>query len=369
MNSLTRNHQVVILVILWGLVQCFLMWQQGIFTTLEAGRVIREANNLAESGNFSNPIYFTYLTEIILVYLVHFLGLGYGIIIAIHLALNLLALLIFYNFSEIFFSSKNIAFVSGILLTICIPYQSYNYYLYTESLFFSFTIIYSCYLLSVKKFNAGKLIKLVALLLLVCITRPTGIFFLFATITYLFFFLKTKYPLTIRLYTLAVLSVFVLFIVNYVMGTGGGIDIILPLREGHVICDLPTFQNKNIKTDPEDNSIAGLINYIYANFPHFLNMAYLKTKAFFGLTRPFYSTMHNLFMSFFFYPLYLLIVGAIIKFRKSLPLAFIYIYSLVIFFWLIVVFSCDEWHNRFFLTLVPFLLTSALYYFKKKNKP
>jgi hypothetical protein len=34
--------------------------------------------------------------------------------------------------------------------------------------------------------------------------------------------------------------------------------------------------------------------------------------------------------------------------------------ALTAIFWLAVIFSCDEWHNRFFLTLTPFFILAAM---------
>ena len=248
-------------------------------------------------------------------------------------------------------------------------FKIYNSFLYTESIFFSLSVIYSCYLLNTVKFNSKRIIVLLFLLFLLCITRPTGIFFLGATIIYLFSKLSGQLSLLKRTAIFIGLAATGLFILNMILGMGGGIDIILPFREEHIICGEPTVAYQtSINESSNNNSLAGLFYYITHNFSQFSTLAWLKTKAFFGLTRPFYSTAHNIFITAYFYPLYILIVLAMVRFRKAIPVFFVYFISITLIFWLSVVFSCDEWHNRFFLGLTPFLIIPALYLFTKKKE-
>jgi hypothetical protein len=106
--------------------------------------------------------------------------------------------------------------------------------------------------------------------------------------------------------------------------------------------------------------MAGLLNYVTENPQTFFKLAWLKTKAFFGLTRSYYSTGHNVFVAGYFYSLYVLILIGITRFRRKLPGSYLYLFSLAGIFWLAVIFSCDEWHNRFFLTLTPFFILAAM---------
>jgi len=266
--------------------------------------------------------------------------------------------------------SKNLAAICCILLVICYPYQVYNSFLYTESIFFSLSVIYSCFFLSIMRFNVKNIFISLLLLLLLCTTRPTGIFFAGASVIYLFFNLSRQISLLKRGLLFCALSAVVLFLLNIIMGSGGSIDIILPFKDERIICDVPTLPyNVNIKTSSNGNTLYGLFYYIIHNFDQFTRLAWLKTKAFFGLTRTFYSNGHNLFIIAYFYPLYLLILLAIGRFRMAIPVSFIYFISLTLIIWISVVFSCDEWHNRFFLPLTPFLLVPALYLFTKKQSP
>ncbi len=367
-KKLRNKKDWLILLSLWFFVQYFLLFTNGIKTDGEAVRVIGEANKLLNLGHLSAPNFAMYFLEISLIYLKLKIGFGYEIIILIHLILNAFALFYLYNFLLKLYASSTLSLIGCILLLVCYPYQLYNSFLYTESLFFSLSIIYSCYLLNIEQFNTKNAFTVLFFLLLLCITRPTGIFFAGASIVYLFFKLSGKMTALNRAFLFTALSAIALFVLNILMGTGGGIDILLPFKDERIICEVPTLPYEvNIKTSSNSNSLFGLIYYITHNFDQFIRLAWLKTMAFFGLVRSYYSFTHNLFIISFFYPLYIFVVFSIIKFRKAIPISFVYFLTLIIITWLSVVFSCDEWHNRFFLTLTPFLIIPALYLFKKQS--
>jgi hypothetical protein len=353
----------IVLAVLWIIVQAFLLVSYGVKTDGEALRIIRESENLATHGNFSTPLYFMYLTEILLVTLKTSMGAGFGFIVFIHLSFNLFALLSFFRFLTTFFNSAKVAFLASTALILCLPYQLYNTFIYTESLFFSVSIVYSCVLLSTKKFNLARIVLLCILLVILCFTRPAGLFFFAATLVYGFVRTSGSFSLFIRSFFLLLFLLPALFVFNFMMGSGEGIDVLIPFREEHVICEVPSDIAVQPKTNATDNSITGLLAYIIEHPGQFVKLSVLRSKAFFGLYRPFYSAGHNAFLIGFFYSLYLIIIISFIKRRKQVPVEFIYIFALVAVFWLSVIFSCDEWHNRFFLTLTPFLIMAAFFSF------
>ncbi|HPH85589.1 MAG TPA: hypothetical protein PLC48_09005 [Ferruginibacter sp.] len=362
------NKPLALLFCLWMIVQAWLLYTNGISTNGEAQRVIREAGNLADGSGFSTPIYFLYSIEIILVLGITKIGAGYWFIVLIHLLLNLYALFSFFRYMRSI-SDLRLAMIGSILLISCYPYQLYNDFIYTESIFFSLGILYSCYLLRTDTFSLERIIKLGLFLLLLCLCRPTGLFFCGASLIY--WIARSKQPVSTwsRFGIGAVVVIAGLFLLNYLMGTGGGIQVLVPFREEQVICEVPTKISPVLPTDDSaDNSIAGLMNYVTTNPQSFSRLAWLKTKAFFGLTRSYYSTGHNLFVAGYFYSLYVLIIFGITRYWKRLPGSYIFLISLAGIFWLAVIFSCDEWHNRFFLTLTPFIIMAAMQAFYT-NKP
>jgi hypothetical protein len=366
--SFAQKKSIWILFILWAFMQVALFLKFGINTGGESLNALHVGADLFAGKGVSIPSNYMYFTEAFLVFISMKINAGYGLIIFIQLALNFCALLYLFRFLNNFYASKILAFIGCLLLVVCFPYHTYNISLYTESIFFSLSIFYSCYLLRLHNISLKSIIILLVLLSLLCITRPSGIFFVAATIIYLFFFISKKLSPLKKGVIFISLSIIALLLLNYLMGMGGGIDIILPFKTEQIICEVPTIPfSANIDTVKDGNSLYGLLYYITHNFPQFWRLALLKSKAFFGLVRPYYSTGHNAFLIIYYYTQYAFIIFALIKINRKLPVGFIYFITLILIYWLSVVFSCDEWHNRFFLTLTPFIIIPALYIFKKNT--
>ena len=363
----TNQYSRYILLICWFIVQGFLAYTNGIKLDGEGGKRIYEAKNLMNGQGLDGYSSYMYFVETFVIFLSLKLKLGYVFVVVIQLLLNLFALNYFYKYLCFLYKNSLVALAGGCLLLLCAYYQLYNTYLYTESIFFSLSIIYSCFLLSIEKLTIKNIAVMLLFLILLCITRPSGIFFLAATLVYLFFFISNNINTYLKVISFLILFIGALFILNVFMGAGGAIDIILPFKNEMIICEVPTLPyNANIDTLKNGNSLYGLFYYVFHNMEQFYRLALLKSEKFFGLVRSYYSYAHNLFLKIYFYSLYLLILATIIKFNKQLPLTFIYYTAIIGVYWLSVVFSCDEWHNRFFLTLTPFLISPALYFFKKK---
>ena len=178
----------LLLLIIWGLVQCSILYTHGINSAGESLRFIQEAKHLMNHQTFSTPVYYMYLIEILLVFIKIKFSFSYHFIIVIQLALNLTALFAFKEFVARLYKSPFISLIATLLLSLCVPYQFFNSYIYTESIFFSLSIIYSCYLLSIQQFTLSKVSKIIACLIILCITRPSGIFFAGATFIWFFYF-------------------------------------------------------------------------------------------------------------------------------------------------------------------------------------
>jgi hypothetical protein len=108
------------------------------------------------------------------------------------------------------------------------------------------------------------------------------------------------------------------------------------------------------------NSLYGLAFYITHNFGQFIRLAWLKTVAFFGLTRGYYSRWHNAGLVLIFYPIQVAAIAGIgWWFRQHLK-KWLFLVSVLLMTWITVVMTCDDWHNRFYLNIVPFLILLSL---------
>jgi hypothetical protein len=362
-----KYKNLLILFTLWFIVQAFLLFTFGIKTDGEAEAIIANANFFISNGHVSSPRVYLYFTESFLVFIKIKFGLANTFIVLIHLMLNLAALFSMYRFIESFYASKKNALLGCVLLLICYPYQLHNTYISTESIFFSLSCIYTFYLLQVKKYTITNTAIIFLLLISLCITRPSGLFFVAATFVYLSLRLTLKVNLFVKISALSILAVIGLLVVNYFTSSGNGYDFIIPFKEEHIICGITTLPGITEGKMANENSLLLFVNYLGHHPQQFLRLALLKSKAFFGLSRPYFSLGHNLFLIFYFYSLYFLGIAAVIKHRKLLMRRLLFFYTVIIIYWLSVVFTCDDWGNRFFITLTPFFIIMGLGLVLNKN--
>lgn len=346
---------VWLLFICWAVVQTILFFQYGIFTDLEAKKYITEAHNLIDKGTVSTPNFWLYSTQIFLIAAAIKLKTGYVSVYIIQLLLNAFSTFVFYKYLCKVHSIKT-GLIVTLILIFNFPFQTFNSFLQTESLFFSLTILFSCFLLRIQQLSALKLTAVLLFLLLICFTRPTGCLFIPATFLYLFFHFFKGITVTRKLLMTAACTIVFLWIANIAIGSGGELDFMLPFRDERIICGVPTLSGFiDIKTAANPNSLYGIFYYITHNFEQFIRLSVLRSKAFWGLTRDYFSSSHNYFLMIYFYPFYLLSLYALISLYKKERTMILYCISLIGITWLTVILTCDDWHNRFFLSITPYI--------------
>lgn len=367
-NNFNKKTQIILLSIMWVVVQVALTWKFGIVTNFEASKYIDEANHLIQYGNLDTANHYLYLTEIVLIAIILKLRLSFTVIVFTQLLLNILATLMFYKLAEYFLRQSFLAFCATFFFIINVNYQVYNSFLFTESVFYSLTIIYSSYLLRLERITLKNIFFLLILLALLSITRPTGILFFGATIIYVFFrFMKNISFINKAVIFIVSFSAF-LIIINAMLQAGGSLDFMLPFRRENIICGVNTVYNANINALEKGNSLKGLLYFISNNYHEFAKMAALKTKAFFGMLRSYYSLPHNIYLAIFFYPFYVLALMGIWKKIKAKDVSMVYFVTIILLYWITTMLTCDDWHNRFILTVTPFLFLLGFAAFINQKK-
>jgi hypothetical protein len=140
-----------------------------------------------------------------------------------------------------------------------------------------------------------------------------------------------------------------------------------PFKKENIICGVPTINDADIKTLEKGNSVQGLSYYIFNNGKQFSRLAALKTVSFFGLVRNYYSTFHNIYLVLFFYPFYLLVLAGIWKIFRKKSSVFYYMFTIILLYWITTLLTCDDWHNRFILTVTPFIFLIGFSVVTKRN--
>ena len=357
-----RNHTLYLVSagIIWLIIQAAFLLSHGIALNGEPSKYINEANHFLNTGSLSSSNFRLYFVEILLIALAIKSTVGYGLVIAVHLIVNLGATLMIYTFVSKVFSEKT-GFFCAILFLLNIPLQEFNVYLQTESLFYSFTILFSLYLLSIQNFTYKHAIFILLSIALLSITRPTGLLIIPPTFLYLFVrFNRSRYK-KLQLSIASVLFIGFLFLLNNALGSGGEFDFMLPYQYEHIICGLPTIdQPAVIKTTSNSNSLYGIVYYVANNMGQFIKLACLKTVAFLGLFRPYYSNAHNILLAVLFYPLYIAAIPGCKWWYTNRPYMLLFLTGMIVVTWSSVMITCDDWHNRFFLSISFYVLILGL---------
>ena len=344
----------------WILLQTLLIYRFGIETGFESLKYISEADRLIHTGEYSSGNFLFYTVQIALIAISKLTGSYPWLPVVVQMLVNALSVFLFYKLCFRFTHSKRNATVFTLAFLSMYFYHLYNVYLFTESLFYSFGIIYTYLLFSIKKINLWTGLLLFLGISLIYFTRPTGVFFIPATIVYIIFRFYQRSALLL-LSVFGILGLVLLyFLINYALNSGGEFDFLLPYLDERIICGVPTIEGSHrIIVPVEKDSIEGLWYIITHHTSLFLKLSFKRFLTFWGVVRPFYSLPHNIFIAVYFFSIYGLIIykcKTLISYFRAPTAFFLCLIALVM---VTVILSCDEWHNRFIFALLPFFLLMA----------
>ena len=355
-RNISSIQLLLILLFLWALIQASYFKKFGIVTTLEATKYIDECQQLFQYGHFSDNKYLFYSVYILIHIFFYKLGFEFIGVYLFQLLLNLVATYFFFQLNYKITKKKSIAFVAVLLLLLTQTFQMWTVYLYTESLFSSLVIIFTYSFFILNQQNKKDTILKALLFILLIFARPTGLLFIPVIFVYFFFFLiQQKRYLKALLFTIAITFGF-FGLLNYAMQSSTTFNFIKPLLENQIICDVPIQTLYKPILPTTSNTLFGILDYIFHNKGQFLFLASRRFISYWGMQRSTNSHSHNLFFACFFYPLYFMGLIGSIKLLKQHKAAFIFIISTFFFFTLSVIFSCDEWSNRFMVPIIPFIM-------------
>lgn len=358
-----------VLLVFWAIIQGVFLLKNGIVTSGEAEKYIREAHLFIETGRLSSPNFWLYFVQILLLSICIKLKSGFVLAIGVQLFLNLAATTSFYKVLLRLSGNKAIAFTGTALLLINHPYQEFNLYLQTESIFYSLTLLHSCYLIKIEKLTLKNVFVIAASLCLLIITRPTGLLFVPPTCIFLFLIHTRKMSVGKKITIASIFAFLFFFLLDKALSSGGELDLMLPFKNQSVICGITSPEGPtSLKTNGTSNSVLGLFYFITHNLQLFFRMAIYKTWAFFGLYRSYFSPGHNIFIIGYFLLLYVLTIANLSFWVKEKPVVFAYMAVLILMTWISVMLTCDDWHNRFFLTLSPYFILLALGFISRLRK-
>ncbi|MGK2863169.1 MAG: hypothetical protein ACSLE0_14660, partial [Chitinophagaceae bacterium] len=211
---------------------------------------------------------------------------------------------------------------------------------------------------------------ILSFLVLIVFARPNGMLFILPLVIYLLFRKgQSRWLQLISLGLCGILLVSLYFFINMAFRGGGDLDVLKPFIEEHIICFVPTKTSDiNLDIIKTTNPFNDLFYYIVHNPLHFLRLTALKLFSFFNLSRPYYSVLHNIFLLIYIIPIYLFSVIGIYDFFKSNRNSSLYLVSFLVLYPVAISFQCDDWHSRFTMIIMPYLILFSVYGFEKTRK-
>ncbi|MEI6947049.1 hypothetical protein V9K67_07590 [Paraflavisolibacter sp. H34] len=356
----TARTQFVLVVLAWLLVQGGLLLHTGIQPVLESEKYIRAAQRLLQTGALPGVRYFFYLTTTLVIAFSLKLKGGFGLAVALQLLANLLATLAFFRALRRLQAAPFSALLTTQLLLACLPYQHWNVYLYTESLFYSASLLFFASCLRRPPLTLRVVGLQLACLAVVIASRPLGILFLPCWLLYLVLHGNGR----LRLWWLLGLGAGLLVsaaAANVILGNINDWQILKPAEYHYIICDLPTRGRHSLELLKDRSPLGQLAAYITAYPAEFLSLSARRLQAFFLLVRPYYSPAHNAYLALLGALFYLPLIGNLLRGSRPRP-PYAWLSALLIgSFALAVCLQCDDYHNRFLLTLVPVFLFCGLF--------
>lgn len=349
-----KDRNIYLLLGLFILVHIVLYNLFGIVTQNEAEKYIKQADLLLKGEFPSSPKYYYYLPIIYLIAFAQKLSLGYGFVVLAQSCFSAFAFTCFYKGTARVFSTTT-ALIASVLLCLFLPFFSWNFHLYSESIFISLSLVLYYLICRFEEQHRWTLIAIFCTVIAMIFTRPFGVLFIPPLFIYFLFrnYKNNATRLSTILCSLAFVALMFIFI-NKIFHGGEDMDAMKPFKEEHIICFVPLKpQGANLDLHYYDNGIKDIAYYITHNPKHFLTLMTKRLASFFNMMRPWYSRAHNTALLLFISPIYLMAFVGFVASIKKWKNAFFYFIALVVLYPLAVTFQCDDWNGRFTMLVLP----------------
>ena len=345
----------ILLFSVWSAFQLFWLFFYGIYTQEEAQVYIGIANEIAD-GIYSQSIhYWLYAGYIAPLAILSWLGLPVQIMYGVQLILGLLAMWCFVKILCATGVRKSAILLGGILFATSPLFHSWNSHLYTDGFWGNVVVIMVFLIQRNSRGTYLQFLFLFAILIVGCFIRPVGFLMVPIVILHLWCTNALKSRWLMLTGWLIIFSFFVGYALNH------GTNFFYPKHnlDLNIICGLPSDLKKyeNHAYEPGMNIPTYFISNPELTARLFINRLCKSL----WMTRVYFSFSHNLMIGLACFTYYILAIpGIYYVLRKKLRFWYYIISGLVI--WLIpnIVF-CADWHNRFMVPFIPFLLIMATF--------
>ncbi len=358
----TKNRDTVILfflAVIWFLIQGWLL-SSGAKLSVDSNLYINDAK-LIESGVLPQGRSLWYAGYSSFLALIFTCRGTFFTVVIIQVIVSGLAAFCIYNLVIEMTKQKSIALLSVLLYLSWFKIHEWNVFLYTESLFTSFSIISFTTLVLSKKIWHYLLV-----VLLLCFTffiRPTGFPFVISICAYLFMKGFNKNSLKAMTVGLSVVMLIAcILLLNKMLAhcqlieSYAQAEVIYPKITMHITAPfdlrLP---------DSRYQPLVKLLIFICDNPLFFLKLCIIKLLLFFGNIKPYFSPTHNAFIILTLFPLYFFALKGWKTFSANEISERYFIIVFIATQALTVTLTTENWDGRFLIPILPFvfMLSSA----------
>ncbi len=360
MNNLRKiilaQKTTTLVVFVWGVATLLWFAIFGFRYNLEGEKYILQADYFLKNNSFKENRFIFYATTIFLIAICKILHLKMAIAIIILLFINLKAFIFFTKALERFLNYKILAILTTTFLVFFFPFQSWTMYLYTENIYYSLILVLIAQLLRTSNITSKNILQTTIILILLIFSRPLAILFIAPILLFYAILANRTQRFYIVLATLFGAIVFN-FISQIVFTTTPDWTVQRSFIEENLICDVPTVSStSNLKLITNNSQLKMLIFYITHNFGHFLPLAFKRLQLFFLNYRNYYSNFHNFYLISTLVPIYAIIIFRFkLIFKFCTKQFFVFTVSSIILIAASIAMQCDDYHNRFFMSLMPLL--------------
>ncbi len=354
------RHSTLTISVAWGIVSIVLYGMYGFNYTLEAEKYILQADYVLTHYSFEEARFLYYATTIVLICISKLLTGHVALAVLLLLVINWYAYLKLYKALLFYYNNAFTALGVVLALLLFVPYQSWTMYLYTESIFYSIIILLIAKLIRITTLSNVHILVLATYTILLILSRPLGILFIPGIGIYML--LKANAKQRIALGVLGVASIVGFYAVSQVIFTSTpDWQVQRSFLEENLICDVPTVASQaKLNLIQSSSQLEVLLYYITHNFAHFIGLAGRRLLLFGGLTRSYYSTLHNVALLVYILPLYIIIIIGVRHWWHKLPMPLVICFLVtIVLFAASVAVQCDDYHNRFYLSILPMLVILA----------
>lgn len=341
----------IVIAFVWAVIQIIFFWNDGINDSEEAIKYIRASREfLAGTKNFSlHDIW--YSGYMLLHVLIAMLGLPPKGMYVLQLILSFLSLVYFVRILSIWIEEKLILLLSALLYATCLIIQQWVTQLYTDTVFYMLLVIGTYYIATFHSSRQNKTICCLFVLLLP-IFRPVG--FLFVLLACIHWSIIAFYKNRRLIFAGITYSAILLFLALCSLNPSDGYFYPLHNAEANIICG---FQSELIKYQSKPYQPNESIYLFLWNNPELTARLFAaRLIKVFDLTRPYFSTLHNIAIAISIVIYYCLAAFGIYSILKNKQADRLFLIFGVLLFTVPSIIFCVEWHGRMSLPTICYIL-------------